>query len=245
MRPLFPRLGSKYKLRDYIISNLPDLADFDTYVEPFAGSASIFFNLDLDNKKVVLNDKDTALMEAFRSVRTVDVDKLPILTRKEEMKKLIDKPNKTKEEALMAFMYNASNTFATWGFGELFKENSLESKVRKIPEYALKLQGVKLLNKDAIEVIKQYDGKNTLFFIDPPYEKSDKQYKDDEFDLEKLADTLMRIQGRFLLTVNSSASTRRIFARFKQKGFVVKATNGFKRYKTLGNRDRKELLVWR
>ena len=40
LRPLFPRIGSKFNLRNKIIPLIPE---HTTYVEPFAGSSAIFF----------------------------------------------------------------------------------------------------------------------------------------------------------------------------------------------------------
>ena len=39
LRPLFPRIGSKFNLRNKI---LPLIPEHKTYVEPFAGSSAIF-----------------------------------------------------------------------------------------------------------------------------------------------------------------------------------------------------------
>jgi len=50
-----PYLGSKFKFADFIISNFPK--NFGTYVEPFGGAFSIFFELDYNsNTKYIYND---------------------------------------------------------------------------------------------------------------------------------------------------------------------------------------------
>jgi DNA adenine methylase len=41
--------------------------------------------------------------------------------------------------------------------------------VEGLPEIALRLVRVQIENRPALEVIKLYDGKETLFYCDPPY----------------------------------------------------------------------------
>ena len=237
MRPLFVRVGSKYKLRKYIINKFPE--SFDLYCEPFAGSASIFFSLVDFDGKVVLNDLDKDLINAYKLVRRVDKGKLPILHTKEAMYKLIEHPT-TNEEKLMAYIYRTSNSFMSSDKGYLWKDSSQESKVAKIEEYQKTLQGVKFLNRDALSVIREYDSKQSFFFIDPPYQKSDGLYKHDEFNLEDLRDTLKGLRGKFLLTLNDSKSVRDMFSMFKISGYVVKSSSNLGR---IAGSNRREVLI--
>ncbi len=41
--------------------------------------------------------------------------------------------------------------------------------VEQLPDIALRLQRVQIENRSAISVIKLYDSKDTLFYLDPPY----------------------------------------------------------------------------
>ena len=237
MRPLFVRLGNKYKLRDYIINKFPE--SFDLYCEPFAGSASIFFSLEDFDGKVVLNDLDKDLINAYKLIRRVDKGKLPILHTKEAMYKLIEHPT-TNEEKLMAYIYRTSNSFMSSDKGYLWKDNSQESKVAKIEEYQKKLQGVKFLNQDALIVIRKYDSKSSFFFLDPPYQKSTDLYKHDEFNLEDVRDVLNTLKGKFLLTLNDSKSVRDLFSMFKISGYVVKSQNNLAR---IAGSDSREVVI--
>jgi DNA adenine methylase len=237
MRPIFVRIGSKYNIRDFIIQKFPK--NFNSYCEPFCGSSAIFFNLDLDGKKVILNDVDKELIQAYKLVKEVIVDKMPILYNKNDMQKLIDKSSKTNEEKLMAYMYRTSNSFMSVDADYLFHENSLETKVKKIPEYKEKLKDVKLLHDDALDVIRRFDNEGMLFFIDPPYENSKRLYDAAHFDYDKLASTLTNIRGKFVLTVNASTVMRNTFKNFNISSFTVKSS-GMGR---IGGKNRKELLV--
>ena len=237
MRPLFVRLGNKYKLREYIINKFPE--SFDLYCEPFAGSASIFFSLEDFHGKVVLNDLDKDLISAYKLIKRVDKGKLPILHTKEAMYKLIEHPT-TNEEKLMAYIYRTSNSFMSSDKGYLWKDSSQESKVANIEKYQERLRGVKFLNRDGLSVIREYDSKHSFFFIDPPYQKSDDLYKHDEFNLEDLRDVLKTLKGKFLLTLNDSKSVRDLFSMFKITGYVVKSHSNLGR---IAGSDRREVVI--
>ena len=69
-----------------------------------------------------------------------------------------------------------------------------------------RLQSVVILNDDACRVIEQQDGRNTLFYCDPPYQHETRvskvayAYEMDNSEHERLLQTLERIEGKFLLS---------------------------------------------
>lgn len=78
--------------------------------------------------------------------------------------------------------------------------------VEGLPEIHKRLRGVVILNRDAMDVIRQQDGEKTLFYLDPPYLHETRTAKDayrhemtetQHFDLLKL---LSCISGKFMLS---------------------------------------------
>jgi DNA adenine methylase Dam len=61
--------GSKY---DFISLINPEInrSNSSIYIEPFCGSASIFFNLEKDFETYLLNDKDRNVIQIFKSFKT-------------------------------------------------------------------------------------------------------------------------------------------------------------------------------
>ena len=58
----------------------------------------------------------------------------------------------------------------------------------------------------------KYDSPNSFFYIDPPYEGSDKEhYENSYIDYEELKDYLDRLRGKFLLSINDSPYIRKLF----------------------------------
>lgn len=78
-KPIIGKIGGKSKLSNWITSFILPL-DFSIYVEPFAGSAAILFNLynsskfeELKSKdihpRIILNDKDSRIINLFKVCR--------------------------------------------------------------------------------------------------------------------------------------------------------------------------------
>lgn len=78
--------------------------------------------------------------------------------------------------------------------------------VEGLPAIHARLRRVAVLNDDAIQVIRQQDGRKTLFYCDPPYMHETRAGDDDyrhemtEADHRLLLETLAGIEGKFLLS---------------------------------------------
>lgn len=85
------------------------------------------------------------------------------------------------------------------------------SAVEGLPEAHGRLKRVVILNDDACKVIRQQDGKNTFFYLDPPYLHETRVTTGDyecEMTIEQheaLLKTLTDIEGRFILSGYPSA----------------------------------------
>jgi len=108
-------------------------------------------------------------------------------------------------------------------------------RVEGIHEY---MKNTTVLNQDYKNVIKKYDGPNTFFYLDPPYESTAGQiYNIDSINYDELAAVLKGIKGKFLLSINDSPIIRKLFKGFSISGLTVKKLNNF------NSSDRKELFI--
>lgn len=76
--------------------------------------------------------------------------------------------------------------------------------------------GVIIEHKDFENLISVYDRKNSLFYCDPPYHKTEKYY-DNEFsekDHIRLNNCLKGIKGRFILSYNDDSFVRDLYKEF-------------------------------
>ncbi len=69
-------------------------------------------------------------------------------------------------------------------------------------------------HRDFEPLIKTYDRKEALFYLDPPYVGTEKYYSVDfgTEDHQRLAELLKNIKGRFILSYNDDAFIRQLYA---------------------------------
>ncbi len=82
-------------------------------------------------------------------------------------------------------------------------------------------------NLHACECIKRYDRSHTFFYIDPPYYETT-GYADPfgPEHFEQLRNTLNKLKGKFLLSLNDHPGIRRIFKEFDIETTTLKYSIG-------------------
>jgi DNA adenine methylase len=248
LKPFFNRVGSKVSLLKDIIPIIPP---HTTYVEPFIGGGAIFWNK-TPAEKSVINDLDKELITGYKILKRISpkIDLTFLDNAKQvdgkfpEVEKFIESitNNSTDGDKLLRIMKLSNGTFNSIGIGHIYKNPSTESKMNNISEYKKLLKPTTILNKDYLQVIKEYDSPTTFFFLDPPYEDTDDTYyRNYIIDYNVMNNALKNIKGKFLLTINDSKLIRDTFKDFKIKTIVVRnqANTG------LGEetRNRKELFI--
>jgi len=220
----FRYAGGKFYARKLILEYIPP---HTTYIEPFAGGASIFFA----KEKVVknwLNDKDVLLINTFIHIRDNVEELISLLDGHKASKEKHNyfknefKPNNKLEQALRWFYLNRTSYSGImnhvncyWGYGEKYSmgPNNWPPHLRKCSD---KLNGVKITNWDFEKVFdKAPDG--AFLFIDPPYFNADQDKfyricfsKEDHF---RLARTIKKHTSRlkFLITYDNSSEIRKLY----------------------------------
>ena len=92
--------------------------------------------------------------------------------------------------------------------------------------YAKRLKHVSIENMSYERLIKEYDYKQALFYLDPPYVGTEDYYKmPKEFNLsehENLASILKNIKGKFVLSYNDCEIVRGLYRGFRLKETKVR-----------------------
>jgi len=116
--------------------------------------------------------------------------------------------------AAAALIFYAYNTSYLGKIGKGFaygidpgknEARSFKGRVWAIVKYADAWKDVVIENLDFREVIKKYDARRTVFYLDPPYPDRSKDYYGVSFtvvDLREMAQMLTQIHGRFLLKLD-------------------------------------------
>jgi len=190
-------------------------------VEPFCGSAAIFFNKP-KAKINVLNDLDADVTYQLDLLMSADSDPSLYphdLKTLSQLKEFYQHHPDTIEGELVAEKIAVSTGFCNLpvhSVKEIYNINNPWTTLRHLSDYQEMLEDVTISHNDAFQVIEQYDSPETFFFIDPPYENSQKHYYDGHhsFDYDHLAHTLKQIQGKFILTINQSPQILNFFQNF-------------------------------
>lgn len=206
--------GKKWAARK-IVKLLPP---HKRYVEPFCGSAAVFWQKQPAPEEV-LNDLRPNLIDTFRYIRDAD-DFTPLLekdwvaSREKFMQLRHWQPQETVDKAYRylwlarATLLNAESDsgYSPW----MASKNIHPPMVGRLQKWKARLQGVTLLEKDASAVIQYFDDPYTLFYLDPPYPKGRDPhfYGPNEYtmaDLHKLFALCAGLKGRVLMSLNAKS----------------------------------------
>jgi DNA adenine methylase len=234
-RPLFRWAGSKRKLLPHL--KLLWSEEYIRYLEPFAGSACLYFNL--NPKTALLNDRNPHVISTYRAVRDEAKEVHEIVTSLPRTSDFYYRIRpialSTKDPLLRAafFIYLNRNCFnglfRTNKFGQ-FNVPFSGSRTGTLPtsdsfqEIAARLKRARLFSRDFQEFVLQNVTAGDFVYLDPPYaldnERIFTQYGLTTFgttDLKRLDEVLHHINNAgatFVLSYADSHLARKIFARW-------------------------------
>ncbi len=177
------------------------------YVEPFAGSGAVFFEKEPAETEV-LSDADPEIAFAFQALATLTDDELDALRKKDWIgrervfRALQDARPRGKMEKLYRFLYLSHFSYGKLR-GKSYNPNAEGVEARtidRIEKYRERLRAAKVRSAHYADVVKEFDGKDTFFFLDPPYPGHDVEVGEDVFDEVEFRKVLDGIKGKFLVT---------------------------------------------
>ncbi len=222
-------LGGKSKLAKHIVGMIPQ--DHGCYVEPFAGAAWVLFTKE-PSKAEIINDLNGELVMFWRVVQNhlqpfleyfkyaVVSRKLFELEKKKDVDTLTDIQRAVRFYYLQRLAFSGRPTHESFGISTTSPPRfSITNLEESLLETHWRLKNVTIEHLDAIKCIERYDRPHTLFYIDPPYFFSGKDYpvhfEGDDFN--RLRAALGKVAGRFILSLNDCDQVRTLFADFKIK----------------------------
>ncbi|OQO68413.1 DNA methyltransferase [Enterococcus villorum] len=207
--------GSKWRMADLIINNMPE---HKSYLEPFLGSGAVFFS---KPKKVLetINDIDGRLVNFFKVTRD-QPEKLQYMINqtlysREEYEKSIeisqDPVEDARRMAVRLWFGVGGKTNAVPGFRKNISWNGpytayeWNDMPNRIADASRRLKDAQIENMDAIKLIQQHNDTDTLIYCDPPYMPSslvDKHYLHGytEADHLDLLEALVNHKGKVMLS---------------------------------------------
>lgn len=185
INPIFRWAGSKRKLLPRLLTCVPE--EYGTYIEPFAGSACLFFALDPQTS--ILGDFNPELIHAYEQIcryprrihqhlvempdTAVDYYRIRALSP--------DKLSMTKRAARFIYL----NRFCFNGVYRTNKQGKFnvprgrdtgeKPTLMSLRTYANRLKKARLCSTDFLETLAQV-APGDFVYLDPPYTKADQPY---------------------------------------------------------------------
>lgn len=209
--------GSKWRIAPWLIAHFPP---HHAYVEPFAGGASVFFRKP-PSPVEVLNDMDDDVVNFFRVLRERPRALLAAIRltpwSREEYHLSYEPADDPVERARRFYVRSkqtrggpSSRSRSGWRF---------ERRVTRTPHVRLwretdhlraaaeRLRQAYIEHDDALAILRRYDSRDTLFYVDPPYVITSRRntghgyvhdYDDD--DHRRLIGALRSVSGLVILS---------------------------------------------
>ncbi len=209
--------GGKWYLARRIIQRLPD---HDNFVEPFAGGLSVLLNKRPAVVEVA-NDRDPALINFYRLLKDRTGEFLERVMALEYNQATFDwslHQNDEDDPMVSAVKFLVRRQFSRGGMaktlawsgrlrgGQPGDRNAWHTFRRALPAMADRLRRVEFRCQDAIEVIREFDGPTTLFYLDPPYRPSTRtarkvyDHEMSEADHVRLLEKILSCRGMVVLS---------------------------------------------
>ncbi len=220
----FGYYGGKFSHLDFILPLLP--THYQHYCEPFGGSAAVLINRppapvetynDLDSEVAsffrVLRDDSDALIRAI-ALTPFSREELVLANKGERVDDLVERARRFFVRARQTRTGLAqTSTEGRWAHCVLTSRAGMAGAVSRwlgsvegLAQIVQRLQRVQIENAPAVEVVRRYDSKDTLFYCDPPYPHESrgdsKAYGFELSDTEhrKLADALHEARGAIVVS---------------------------------------------
>lgn len=230
VKPPAPYIGGKKRLAKQLSARIA-VTPHVTYAEAFLGMGGVFFRRDVRPRAEVINDWSAEVHNFFRILQVhylpfLEMMRFQISSRAEfERLAAVEPSTLTDMQRAARFLYLQRTAFGGKVSGRAFgvsPSTPVRFDITKLQpmleEIHDRLVSVTIERLPWADFIRRWDRAGTLFYLDPPYYGSEKDYGADMFGREEfaeMADLLGSIKGRFILSINDRPEIRTLFARFQ------------------------------
>lgn len=215
-------IGGKRALREEVVRRFPP--DYSRYVEVFGGAGWVLFHKPPRNDFELYNDYNGLLTNLFRCVRDkpdllINALRYVLNSREdfERARRALTGRRSTDIQRAAWFYQVIRQSYGSGLNSFSCQPHDIWSDFPLILQASRRLKDVVIDNRDFEEVIRGQDGPATLFYCDPPYHNTEGYYKNigeegfTEADHFRLRDTLLGVEGRFILSYNDDGFIRSLY----------------------------------
>lgn len=222
----FNYFGGKALWASWVTQFLP--RDKKVYVEAYGGSLGVFFSIEPPYPIEVINDLDHNVVNTFRVLRDRETfDQLMhmltwtpnALAVYKEAQEILASTEGDPVKRAWAFIVAHSLSFgghSQWARAKKQSRRGMAqtsskwwARVAAMPRIHSRLMRASIESDDALSVIKRYDSKETLFYLDPPYvldTRGATRVYDQEVDIghhRQLVEVLLGVEGAVVLSAHA------------------------------------------
>lgn len=251
MRATFRYHGSKWRMYPIIE---PYLTKHTVYTESFGGSAAILLQKPIVGIEVY-NDLDGDVYNFFDCLRRRRDELLRAIAATPYSRQLFDQVDEAKrggtwpvdpiDRALHFFIIceqgwggKKHNGRRSWRKQKLAGSNAPNrawawaEAPERLVDIAERLRCVFIENRPALEVIEEYDGKDTLHYVDPPYPPSTRSRPDHGYDCEmptdeqhvELLECCLQARGKVIVSGMAHPTYDRLLAGWERREIQTRTT---------------------
>lgn len=230
VKPILRWPGGKSRMLKHLLPMIPPHV---CYCEPFAGGLAMLLAKPRSQVEVI-NDLNGDLVSLYLNVQRHlpelmrQIDQL--ITSRKLFHLFVQQPGLTDIERSVRFLLRNKVSFGgnmnsfgvakTAGGGVAFSRESNKALIKAAHE---RLDKVVIENIPYERCFKNYDSKDTFFFIDPPYLNSKIKAYDgwDETKLREFRADLRRLKGQWIVTLDDSPFNRELFSDCKVQSITT------------------------
>ena len=182
--------GGKGTMFNEIMEYFPKSNEYNTYIEPFAGSFSIGLKIDPIPPIQMYNDLDQNVYSLYKVLSDPEMfkqfkEKCDLVLYSEDIRSEFIRNLKTNNLSMLdrAFYFFYVNRTSHNGVGGFSKNTYIRrgmsksisdflSAIDRLPELHDRLSRVIVTNMNGTELIRKYNTPNVFLYCDPPYEQS-------------------------------------------------------------------------
>lgn len=215
-------VGGKKALRDEVVRRFPLL--YQKYIEVFGGGGWVLFHKPPGRDFEVYNDFNCLLSNLFCCVR----DKPDLLIHAlryvinaradfDRIRKALERKHTTDVQRAAWFYQIIRQSYASALTSFACQPHDIWRDFPLIQQAHRRLADVVVEAQDFETLIRHYDSPESFFYCDPPYHATEGYYQnigEDGFrerDHIRLRDTLLSIEGKFLLSYNDDPFIRGLY----------------------------------
>ncbi|KAB8124018.1 DNA adenine methylase [Komagataeibacter medellinensis] len=227
VKPAAPYIGGKRNLARRLVARIGSI-EHRIYVEPFVGMGGVFLKRPFRADVEVINDYSRDVANLFRILQRHYVPLMDMLrwqvTSRDEFERLkaAEAGTLTDLERAVRFLYLQRLAFGGKVNGRNFGVSlrparfDVHTLEPVLADIHARLSRVTIECLPFGDVLRRYDRADALFYLDPPYWNCEDDY-DAPFqreDFHGLLDSLTRLQGKFIMSLNDTPEVRQMFSGF-------------------------------